>query len=114
MPEPSGARGAPATPAGKLGQHALKAFGVGITVPIQLIHSYSEEREKKGTVERAARTGCAWVILGPFVATFAIVAIFGIVAFVIWAYAAAVALLALLALVVQGVTKWYSDRRQSS
>lgn len=47
----------PATVAGKLGLHALKAFGAGITVPIQLIHTYSEERDKKGAVERAARTG---------------------------------------------------------
>jgi hypothetical protein len=111
MAQPSGASQQPATPAGRLGLHALKAFGAGITVPIQLIHTYENERKKKGAVERAARTGCAWVILGPFVALFAVASVFAIVTFVIWTYAAAVALLALIALIVQAVTKWYRQRQ---
>lgn len=93
-----------ATPARTLGQHALKALEAGITVPMELMHSYSEERKQRGSVERAARTGCAWVILGPFVATFTVAFVFAIVAFVLWTYAAAVAFLALIALLVQAVT----------
>ena len=92
------------TPARKLGRHALKALGAGITVPMDLMHSYSEERQQRGSMERAARTGCAWAILGPFVATFMVAFVFAIVAFVLWSYAAAVVLVALVALMVQAVS----------